>query len=159
MEIVVAHTAEDRLIAASLMKEYFHSWGLEDLSTEPELLTELDGLLDYQPPDGCVLYATLDRPVAVVALKRVDPKTCEMKRMFVRPDARRRGVGRALVTALMARAVDMGYTRMRLDTPADNGPALNMYRAFGFSEIESYLDPNHGHVHDNWTWLAADLLT
>jgi GNAT superfamily N-acetyltransferase len=159
MRIVVAETAEHYALAASLIREYFHSWGLEDVSTEPELVAELEGLTEYRPLAGATLVAvdSNGEGAGVVALKRVDAATCEMKRMFVRPRWRRRGVGRALASAVMVRAAELGYARMRLDTPGDNLPALAMYRALGFTHIESYLEPDHGHVHDNWSWLAADL--
>lgn len=159
MRVVVADTDETRAHAASLIERYFSSWGLESLDDEPELRAELDGLHAYREPEGSLLVAvaTTGEPAGVVALKRVDDGTCEMKRMFVEPAWRRRGVGSALVAAIMVRAIDLGYARMRLDTPSWNDPALAMYRSFGLEPIESYLDPDHGHAHDDWAWLGRDL--
>lgn len=63
---------------------------------------------------------------------------CEMKRLYVRPDARGLGVGRALVEALFSVALEQGYAVMRLDAAPELAAARGLYEALGFHEIPPY---------------------
>jgi putative acetyltransferase len=102
---------------------------------------ELAGLPgDYAPPGGRLLLAELSGVAAgCVALHQFEPEICEMKRLYLRPKFRGRGLGRSLAEAIIAEARQMGYQRMRLDTV---GPvmkdAVAMYRKLGFREIAPY---------------------
>ena len=82
-----------------------------------------------QPPDGA-LVVCWDAGLALgcVALKRLGEHSCEMKRMFVPPMARGRGVGRALAAAVIAQARRPGYRRMYLDTSVRQTEAIALYR-------------------------------
>lgn len=102
---------------------------------------ELAGLPgDYAPPRGRLLLARAGgEPAGCVALHGLEPEVCEMKRLFVRPQFRGRGLGRALLNAVLAEALALGYRRMRLDTVEPvMGDAVRMYRAYGFREIAPY---------------------
>ncbi|MGO9127402.1 MAG: GNAT family N-acetyltransferase [Terriglobales bacterium] len=102
---------------------------------------ELAGLPgDYAPPSGRLLLAELQGELAgCVALHRFEPDTCEMKRLYLRPKFRGKGLGRRLAETIIAEARKIGYRRMRLDTV---GPvmedAVAMYRKLGFREIAPY---------------------
>lgn len=93
----------------------------------------------YAPPDGLLLLCLCEGGAAgCVALCRLDERTCEMKRLFVRPQFRRRGLGRALAEAVIAAASEIGYRRMVLDTLARLAPAMALYESLGFGPIEPY---------------------
>jgi GNAT superfamily N-acetyltransferase len=71
-------------------------------------------------------------------LKRLAPDICEMKRLFVTPQARASGLGRSLCLRLIEEAKGRGYREMKLDTLERLGAALTLYRGLGFAETTSY---------------------
>src|SRR5687768_10026131 len=91
---------------------------MEDLyegSIDPEVFAVAPEQLG--PPSGaCLVGYDGDRPVCVGAVKRLDSRCAEIKRMYVIPDARGRGTARLLLTALESAARGLGYRRVRLDT-------------------------------------------
>jgi putative acetyltransferase len=96
-------------------------------------LAELPGA--YAPPRGALLLA---RRLGCVALRPFDDAACELKRLYVRPQARGTGLGRALVDAIVAEARRLEYTSMRLDTLPGMVAAQALYEQFGFREIAAY---------------------
>jgi GNAT superfamily N-acetyltransferase len=103
-------------------------------------LAELPG--EYAPQSGRLLLAKIGGvAVGCAALRRIDDQSCEMKRMFVSPAARHRGVGRALAAELIRRARDQRYASMYLDTSIRQAEALSLYRSLGFVDVEPYYDP------------------
>lgn len=100
-------------------------------------LADLPGV--YGPPRGALLLAWIDDSVAgCVAMRPLEDEICEMKRLWVRPDFRGRGVGEALARAIMQRAAQSGYARMRLDTLPRMAAAQSIYAALGFRPIGPY---------------------
>ena len=102
---------------------------------------ELKGLPgEYAAPNGRLLLCRWeDRPAGCVALRQLDPATCEMKRLFVRPEFRGHRLGELLVNRVLAEARDAGYQRIRLDTiRGAMDQAIALYRALGFQEIPPY---------------------
>ena len=103
---------------------------------------ELAGLPGpYAPPGGRLLLAGSGGiAVGCVALRRIDDRSCEMKRMFVTPAAQGRGVGRALGNELIRAAREEGYTSMYLDTSTRQAEAQSLYLSLGFAEVEPYYE-------------------
>ena len=101
----------------------------------------------YAPPRGAILVA-LDpngRAAGCAALRPLDDSICEMKRMYVRPEFRGRGVGRLLAAAVITRARAIGYEAMRLDTGVSMVAAAALYKQLGFRDIPAYnRDPTPG---------------
>jgi len=107
---------------------------------------------EYAPPTGRLLLASvepegsgpvpaLETVAGCVALRWLGEGTCEMKRLYVRPAFRGRGIGRDLAAAAIAAAREMGYRRMRLDTiPAQMAAAVALYRELGFRDIPAYYE-------------------
>jgi putative acetyltransferase len=93
----------------------------------------------YAPPAGRLYLARLNgRAAGCVALRPLDATTAEVKRMFVHPTARRRGVARALMERVLTDAPGMGYQRIRLGTLDEMTAAQALYRELGFVEIPRY---------------------
>jgi putative acetyltransferase len=102
---------------------------------------ELAGLPgEYAPPDGRLLLAEYEGQLAgCVALHRLEDGICEMKRLYLRPQFRGKGIGRSLADCIITEARQIGYQRMRLDTVEPvMRDAVAMYRTIGFREIAPY---------------------
>ena len=101
---------------------------------------ELSGLPGhYAPPTGALLVAELGgKVVGCVALKELDDRRCEMKRLFVDPAAHGTGAGQALGRAIIERAGRLGHTKMLLDTGPKQVEAQTLYRKLGFRDAEPY---------------------
>lgn len=93
----------------------------------------------FLPPRGALLVATDDgHAIGCGALLQLGPGIVEMKRVYVRPTARGRGIGEALVKALLDHAVALGFTCVRLDTAPELHAAISLYRRLGFRPIPQY---------------------
>lgn len=132
-------SAPDQLAAfEALVREYLASlpFSLEFQDVDRELS---DLGLAYGPPGGRALLGCLDgSPVGAVAIRRLSAAIAELKRMYVRPEARGHGVGRALAAAALQAAAELGYHAVRLDTTADMVGAIRVYEGLGFEPIEPY---------------------
>jgi putative acetyltransferase len=136
--IECATTREDYDIGRNLFQEYAASLSIDlcfqRFSAE---LAAIDSM--YGPPSGELLLAHVKAELAgCVAIRRYaddDPRTAELKRLYVRETARGLGLGRALVEAALARAEALGYSRVVLDTLPEMQSAQAIYRALGFVEI------------------------
>jgi ribosomal protein S18 acetylase RimI-like enzyme len=134
-----AESPEQIVQARELLVEYAESLGFSlCFQSFDQELAGLPG--DYTPPDGRLLLAEYRGQLAgCVALHKLGPEICEMKRLYLRPQLRGKGVGRALAEAVIAEASKIGYKKMRLDTVEPVMPnAVALYRRLGFIEIEPY---------------------
>lgn len=156
LRITQAATQSDIQQARELFEEYAAGLGISlCFQNFDQELANLPG--DYAPPRGRLLLAReYDRVVGCIALRPLGPTTCEMKRLFVRPEYRDKGLGKILVEAIIEEARQVGYTHMRLDTlPGRMDRAIALYRATGFVEIPSYYE----NPVDSATFMELDLLT
>lgn len=144
VEIRQADPSHDLDAVKTLWLEYL-SWGNDELQRrfgfrlqiQDAVAHDLDTVAKFQPPDGRLLLAVEDDvAVGVVCLRRMGPATAEIKRMYVRPAHRGRGLGRALLDQLIAEA--LGYRRIRLDSPTFMQAAHGLYRSSGFVDIDPY---------------------
>jgi putative acetyltransferase len=101
-------------------------------------LSDLPG--DYAPPDGRLLLAEYEGQLAgCVALHKLEPGICEMKRLYLRPQFRGKRLGSALADRVTGEARAIGHQRMRLDTVEPvMKDAVAMYRRLGFRDIAPY---------------------
>jgi ribosomal protein S18 acetylase RimI-like enzyme len=138
LELIRAESGEDLQKIRGLFQEYADSLGFDlDFQDYAAELASLPG--DYQAPEGCLLLASWDGEAAgCAALRKLGPGICEMKRMYVRPGYRGRGIGRKMAVHIMDLAREAGYERMRLDTIGTMTEAIALYSSLGFKEIEPY---------------------
>ena len=141
MDLIQAKSALEIEQARLLFREY-QSWLQIDLCFQnfEKELANLPG--DYAQPEGRLLLAYEGAQLAgCVALRKIDERVCEMKRLFLREEFRGRGLGRQLIAAIIQEAKQIGYDHMRLDTlPPKMGDAIALYGYYGFREISSYYD-------------------
>jgi GNAT superfamily N-acetyltransferase len=97
------------------------------------------GPSELSPPHGAFLVgSSTGQPVCCGGVKRLDHHICEIKKMYVVPEARGQGVARALLHALEAKARALGYTVARLDTGPKQVNARGLYESEGYAEIEDF---------------------
>jgi putative acetyltransferase len=147
--------AADFAAAQVLFREYAAGLGVDlcfqgfeaELGSLPEM---------YGAPEGCLVVARAGgRPVGCGALRRLAAgEVCEMKRLYVRAEARGTGLGRILAERLIAKGRSLGYAVMRLDTLVHMTAARRLYRSLGFVEIAAY----YANPLPNVVYMELDLL-
>jgi len=138
----------DDISAASELVRSFTNWAIaqdpeaEDAPTFRDLENELATLPGvFGPPTGCFLLARDEKkPIGCVAFKAVGDNVVELKRMYVNPDQRGRGVGLKLVMELIARARALNSKRIVLDSYHTMHSAHQIYRAVGFKDVAAPVD-------------------
>jgi putative acetyltransferase len=147
MEIVCAESDLQLAEVRGLFEEYWNSFGFtpcfQNFSGE---LASLPGA--YAPPGGRLALASIDGQAGgCAALKRFDAERCEAKRLYVRPQFRGTGMGRALLVWIIAEAKAAGYRELVGDTMPVMRQALEMYSRMGFETTGPYApDPTPGAI-------------
>jgi GNAT superfamily N-acetyltransferase len=136
---------------AELVEEPLHGPGARSLF--PGLIAELQELYpewtpevpprltarDVAPPSGRWLVAYRDGvPIGCAALKRLDHRTAEIKRLYVAPDERGTGVARALIGRLEQIARQVGYSAVRMDTGPRQPASVALFSSIGYESIADY---------------------
>ena len=138
--IITASTPEHYYAGATIFKEYAESLNFtlsfQSFDDELTILPKMYGL-----PTGALLLAENNGEfVGAVGLRQIENEyTCEVKRMFIRPGYQGKGIGKALMTAVIETAKAMHYKTIKLDTLGPKMPAaVGLYKSFGFKETTPY---------------------
>jgi ribosomal protein S18 acetylase RimI-like enzyme len=139
IDIRPATWPRDLEVVRGLFSEYVESLDVDRYFQELEKeLATLPG--KYEAPAGRLLLAWREgQAVGCVALRPLDRGTCEMKRLYVRPQARGEQLGRRLAERVCAEAREAGYSRICLDTLPTMVSAQALYRSLGFVPVEPYV--------------------
>jgi putative acetyltransferase len=154
-EIMEAISGEDYAAGKTLIEEYAAALGV-DLCFQnfPEEIANLPTI--YGLPRGCLLLARMNgQLVGCVAVRNQGAAVCEMKRLYVKPQGRKTGLGRHLAESAVEHAKRLGYSRMVLDTLPSMIEAQSLYESLGFRELEGYYQNPLSGVH----YLALELTT
>ena len=137
LEITIASPAEIDAIRG-LWHEYWASFGLQpEFQNFGDEVRALPG--PYALPRGRLLLARLDdQPAGTAALRPLSDLACEAKRLYVRPIARGKGLGKILMLRLIDEARSAGYRELYGDTLTSMTQALEMYKRMGFTEVGPY---------------------
>lgn len=136
--IIQAGSREEIAQARELFLEYGATPGYgECFKGFEEEVRALPG--DYAPPDGRLLLALVnDEAAGCVALRRMGPGVCEVRRLYVRPQFRGKRLGRTLAEAIIAQAREAGYRTVRLGTLPVMAEAIALYQSLGFVRVAPY---------------------
>jgi GNAT superfamily N-acetyltransferase len=144
MEIVEVESESQLEQTRLLFRDYFtflaqdHGLDISYQGIENELAA-LPG--EYAPPNGRLILALESgEPAGCAALRALNSGDCELKRMYVLPRFRGRGVGRALAGWLIGEARSAGYRRILLDTASVLHSAISLYESLGFTRTPPYYD-------------------
>ena len=137
-QIISAQSAEDYQRARSLFVQYADTLGFDlEFQGFARELSTLPGA--YAPPRGCILLARLcGNFIGCAALRPLESKICEMKRLYVIPAYRGRDIGRTLASSVIEKAREIGYEKMRLDTIESMKEAKGLYLSLNFRTIDAY---------------------
>lgn len=143
MDVQFAFTTEEELITSSGALSVFHA-AIDELTRRYGGSDEAKHLSveELLPPEGVFLVSRLDaHPVGGVGLRRIaapDLNYGEVKRLWVRPDLRRQGVGATLMRTIEHTAVRLGYRQLYLETGYAQPEAVELYRTTGWTPVEAF---------------------
>jgi putative acetyltransferase len=138
IEIIIANSDKEYEAAAILFKEYA-AWLNINLSFQKfdEELLQLKEM--YSFPNGAILLSKNENTfTGCVAVRKKENGIAELKRMFIKMEYRKEGIGALLLQNALEIAKALHYKKIRLDTLDTMIPAINLYKKYGFYEIEPY---------------------
>lgn len=138
MEIIIATTPADFATGKQLFLEYAESLGFSICfqNFEQELA---DIQVQYGAPNGCLLLVLNgETTVGCAGVRRWNDDIAELKRMYLKPETRGKGMGRELLQTALEHARQLGYRNIRLDTLPTMKAAIAIYRESGFTDIPAY---------------------
>ena len=111
-------------------------------------------LQQFAPPSGCLLLAYEGNVAGCACLRKIGEDVGEIKRMYVRPEYRRKGIGRSLLQAIIHKARQIGYSKIRLDSAPFAKAAHALYNSAGFQNIEPYPESEIPEkYYSNWVFM------
>ena len=138
LELVRVDSSDLWEIARRLVLEYAESLAI-DLSFQDFERELADLSTQYGPPTGCFVIARSDGvALGCGGIRRISDATCEMKRLYVTPAGRHRGIGKKLIECLIQEAAQIGYAEVVLDTLPTMTSAQRLYESLGFERIAAY---------------------
>jgi putative acetyltransferase len=152
IRFTVLHEAPEQTgYLSGLLSEYgTYMFELLNLAAGKEQFFQELALLpmpDFCPPNGAYLLVLVNEiAVGCAAIKRWDAVSCELKRMYLRPLFRGRGMGEALCRFALEHCRKMGYQRVLLDTNEEMAAAVQLYQKCGFFPIPPYCDNENEHA-------------
>jgi ribosomal protein S18 acetylase RimI-like enzyme len=148
LKYITPNTTDQFNDAISLFQEYANSLNISlAFQNFDEELNVINSM--YGSPTGCLLLVyDNELPIACAAYRKIGEDICELKRMYIKPNYRRKGIGQEMMNILCTRAKLNGYSLMRLDTLDSMTPAIKLYSNNGFYTINAYYhNPNEGVVY------------
>jgi GNAT superfamily N-acetyltransferase len=162
-----AVTNEDLDHVKHLFSEYMHwvhsnlskEYGIE-FDIEDKIAQDMTELGMFKPPDGRLLLVTLESElVGLGCLRKIGDEIGEIKRMYIRPTHRGRGIGRELLEILFEEAKSLGFKTIRLDSVRFMDVAHSLYRSFGFVEIEPYPESEiPEEIQEHWVFMEKRIV-
>ena len=149
MKLYQLQTDKQKKHVQELFLEYY-TWAFARNKEEYGLVFDAGGpqamvkrymasLDEFLPPSGILLLADIDeQPAGVACMRTLDNSFSEIKRMYVRPEFRGKGIARALIQEQINRAKQQNISIIRLDSSRFMTAAHSMYRSVGFKDIEPY---------------------
>lgn len=166
IEIHQADLIKERVPIQELFWEYLEwangklnrEYGIDlDIHTmHADMMTNLD---IFSPPNGRLLLTIYDQYAAgCICMKKLTTQIGEIKRMYVRPKFRGKGIGKSLITRILEEARIIGYDKLRLDSTKFMHAAHHLYKTFGFFEIEPYIESEiPKEYHQYWVFMELEL--
>ncbi|MGD2253019.1 MAG: GNAT family N-acetyltransferase [Anaerolineales bacterium] len=165
-EFQQAVTNRDLDYVHELYTEYMHwvhlnlskEYGI-DFDVEEKVAQDMTELGMFMPPDGRLTLVTLESElVGLGCLRRIGEEVAEIKRMYLRPNFRGRGIGRELLEYLVEEAKLLGHKTIRLDSARFMDVAHSLYRSFGFKDIEPYSESEiPEEIREHWVFMEKNV--
>jgi GNAT superfamily N-acetyltransferase len=164
--IFQAHSEKDNKIIRDLFWEYLtwandmndQTFGIR-LDITSMLDEDMAGLAKFMPPYGRLLLSEIDGfTVGCICLKKLTVSVGEVKRLYVKPDYRGKGIGKKMVEVLLDEARRIGYRTVRLDSTRYMTKAHAVYRSFGFYDIVPYPESEiPEEFHEHWVFMENQI--
>jgi GNAT superfamily N-acetyltransferase len=149
-------------VVSSINKELNLNFDINDIVKQGVDIS-MNEFYKFLPPEGCLFLCMFENQiVGLASMRKIDQNIGEIKRMYVRPEFRGKGLGKELLERLIKEAHDFEFFRLRLDTAPFMKEAQGLYKSIGFIEIEPYkesevvqneiLDPIRKH------WIFMEML-
>ena len=124
----------DTEITKALFVEYSHIKGAESCFVSFD--KELNDLAGYYSGGAILVGCEQDKPVACVAIRKINDDTCEGKRLFIKPEYRGRGYARIMIKAMTDKASELGFKEVVFTTkPEVMSVGYGLYKRMGFEEL------------------------